>query len=105
MSQGQYVALAYGVVLVFVLLWVAIIATKLVRLERGSALGALKTPRSYRTIPLPDSVGFELARHIETYPGDDPDGLLFQAALGGRLRRDGWNRRTWKPAVTAAGRY
>ena len=34
MSQGQYVALAYGVVLVFVLLWVAIIATKLVRLER-----------------------------------------------------------------------
>ena len=34
MSQSQYVALAYGVVLVFVLLWVAIIATKLVRLER-----------------------------------------------------------------------
>jgi hypothetical protein len=34
MSQGQYVALAYGVVLVFVLLWVAIIAAKLSRLER-----------------------------------------------------------------------
>lgn len=34
MSQGQYVALAYGVVFVFVLLWVAIIATKLSRLER-----------------------------------------------------------------------
>ena len=34
MSQGQYVALAYGVVFVFVLLWVAIIATKLARLER-----------------------------------------------------------------------
>ena len=34
MSQGQYVALAYGVVLVVVLLWVAIIATKLARLER-----------------------------------------------------------------------
>ena len=34
MSQGQYVALAYAVVLVFVLLWVAIIATKLSRLER-----------------------------------------------------------------------
>ena len=34
MTQGQYVALAYGVVLVFVLLWVAIIATKLSRLER-----------------------------------------------------------------------
>ena len=35
MSSGeQYVALAYGVVFVFVLLWVAIIATKLARLER-----------------------------------------------------------------------
>lgn len=34
MSQGEYVALAYGVVLVFVLLWVAIIAAKLSRLER-----------------------------------------------------------------------
>ena len=33
MSQGQYVALAYAVVFVFVLLWVAIIATKLSRLE------------------------------------------------------------------------
>ena len=34
MSQGQYVALAYGAVFVFVLVWVAIIAAKLSRLER-----------------------------------------------------------------------
>ena len=35
MSSGEkYVALAYGVVFVFVLVWVAIIAAKLVRLER-----------------------------------------------------------------------
>ena len=34
MSQGQYVALAYGAVFVLVLLWVAIIAAKLARLER-----------------------------------------------------------------------
>jgi hypothetical protein len=33
-SQGEYVALAYGVVFAFVLVWVAIIATKLARLER-----------------------------------------------------------------------
>jgi hypothetical protein len=37
MSQGQYVALAYGVVFVFVLVWVAIIAAKLARLERETA--------------------------------------------------------------------
>jgi len=36
-SQSQYVALAYGIVLFFVLLWVAIIATKLSRLERETA--------------------------------------------------------------------
>jgi type II secretory pathway component PulM len=33
-SQGDYVVLAYGAVLVVVLIWVAIIAAKLVRLER-----------------------------------------------------------------------
>ena len=38
MSQGQYVALAYGIVLVCVLLWLAIIATKLSRLERETAV-------------------------------------------------------------------
>ncbi len=34
MSQGEYVALAYGAVFVVVLVYVAIIAAKLVRLER-----------------------------------------------------------------------
>jgi type II secretory pathway component PulM len=38
MSAGEkYVAAAYGVVLVFVLVWVAIIAAKLARLERETA--------------------------------------------------------------------
>jgi type II secretory pathway component PulM len=38
MSSGEkYVAAAYGVVFLFVLVWVAIIATKLARLERETA--------------------------------------------------------------------
>ena len=37
MSQGEYVAAAYAVVFVFVLVYVAIIAAKLVRLERDTA--------------------------------------------------------------------
>lgn len=37
MTQGQYVAAAYGVVFVFVLAYVAIIAAKLARLERETA--------------------------------------------------------------------
>jgi CcmD family protein len=34
MTGGEYVALAYGVVFVFVLVYVAIIAAKLARLQR-----------------------------------------------------------------------
>ena len=37
MSGGQYVAAAYGVVLVFLLAYVAIIAAKLARLQRDTA--------------------------------------------------------------------
>ena len=36
-SAEQYVAAAYGVVFLFVLVWVAIIAAKLARLERETA--------------------------------------------------------------------
>jgi hypothetical protein len=36
-TQGQYVALAYGAAFVVVLVYVAIIATKLVRLQRETA--------------------------------------------------------------------
>ena len=37
MSQGEYVAAAYGVVFVFVLVYVAIIAAKLVRLQQQTS--------------------------------------------------------------------
>ena len=37
MTQGQYVAAAYGAVFVFVLVYVAIIAAKLTRLQRETA--------------------------------------------------------------------
>ena len=37
MTQGQYVAAAYGVVFVFILVYVVIIATKLARLQRETA--------------------------------------------------------------------
>jgi CcmD family protein len=37
MSGGEYVAAAYGVVFVFVLVYVAIIAAKLMRLQREVA--------------------------------------------------------------------
>jgi type II secretory pathway component PulM len=47
MTAGEkYVAAAYGVVFLFVLVWVAIIAAKLARLERETAeLAALARER------------------------------------------------------------
>jgi CcmD family protein len=47
-SQGEYVAAAYAVVFVFVLVYVAIIAAKLTRLERDTA-ELLEQARSRRS--------------------------------------------------------
>jgi CcmD family protein len=77
-SQGQYVAAAYGVVFVFVLVYVAIIASKLVRLQRQTAeLAALASTRSGR-----EATGVparEPTRRSEAYAAD----------VGGALRKPG----------------
>ena len=50
MTGGEYVAAAYGVVFVFILVYVAIIAAKLARLQRQTAevleLARSREPRS-----------------------------------------------------------
>jgi CcmD family protein len=48
-SPGEYVAAAYGVVLVFVLVYVAILAAKLARLQRETAELLELVPRSSGT--------------------------------------------------------
>jgi CcmD family protein len=45
MSQGEYVAAVYGVVFVVVLAYVAIIAAKLVRIQREVAELLARAPR------------------------------------------------------------
>ena len=54
LSQGQLVALAYGVVFAFVLFYVAIIAAKLARLEQETA--ELLEAAAARQSPAPDVV-------------------------------------------------
>ena len=49
MSPGEYVAAAYGVVLLFVLVYVAILAAKLARLQRQTAELLELVPRSPST--------------------------------------------------------
>ena len=41
---------------------------------------------------------------MQRWPSDDPDGLLFQASLGGRIRRDHWQPSGVELAVIEAGR-
>ena len=55
MTQGQYVAAAYGVVFVFVLVYVAIIAAKLVRLQRETA-ALLELARGREAAPRRDPI-------------------------------------------------
>ena len=60
MTQGQYVAAAYAVVFVFVLVYVAIIAAKLTRLQRETAdlvkLARSRPPREHEQPKVQQSV-------------------------------------------------
>jgi integrase len=65
------------------------------------ALAPVKTPSSVRTIPLPQTVLDELARHLERFdPG--PDGLVFMKDHGRPIRRSDIND-VWRRAAKAAG--
>ena len=55
MTGGEYLALAYGAVFVFVLVYVAIIAAKLVRLQRETTV-LLELVRRRESVPEPQEL-------------------------------------------------
>ena len=61
----------------------------------------LKTKASYRTVPLPDSIGFILAEHIRSFP-PGTDELIFTTADDGPVRRQRISA-AWRKAADAAG--
>ncbi|MFG6191317.1 tyrosine-type recombinase/integrase [Nonomuraea sp. JJY05] len=64
-------------------------------------LGTPKSPASVREVPMPDFLGVALRKHIAEY---EPVDVLFRTALRDNLiRRDYFNAKIWKPAITAAG--
>lgn len=70
-------------------------------LTRGAeTFGPLKTSRSYRTVPLADSVIAELAHHVEVH-GTGRDGLVVHLPDGGPVQRErfGW---VWRQLRSAA---
>lgn len=64
--------------------------------------GDVKTPRSRRTIPLPQVVADELAAHLHRF-GPGADGSLFTTIFGLPWRSDYYSSYVLRPAVTRAG--
>lgn len=78
-----------------------------VRIESQLAPGeksrrAPKTPRSTRTIPLPQVVAEALSRHLAQFPAAE-DGTLFTTRFGTPYRHDYYGTRIFGEAVTRAG--
>lgn len=61
-----------------------------------------KSKRSRRTVPLPRSVATELDKHMASYTAADADALVFTTTAGTPVRRTGFRRSWWQPAVEAA---
>ncbi|MGI8515372.1 MAG: tyrosine-type recombinase/integrase [Acidimicrobiia bacterium] len=57
-----------------------------------------KSKASRRQVTLPASLAEELRGHLENF-GVSASGLLFRSPQGEVLRRTGWTRRFWHPAV------
>lgn len=63
--------------------------------------GPVKTESSNRTIPLPQVVVDELAKHIAIFP-PGVEGHLFTTNAGSPVRRSTWGE-MWRPVATEAG--
>jgi integrase len=82
---------------------------KLIRVERqvqqttghGTYVGPLKTPRSYRTVPVGEVVITALSEHVRQWPAE---GHLFTNRDGSVPLSNRWFApAVWRPAVKAAG--
>ncbi|MFQ5968685.1 MAG: tyrosine-type recombinase/integrase [Acidimicrobiia bacterium] len=65
--------------------------------------GPPKTPKGIRTVTLPRFIADELVAHLAKRGTVTPRDWIFPAPQGGPLRRTGWVRRYWRPALKAAG--
>jgi integrase len=80
-----------------------VVAETLVENDGRLMFGSPKTKRSRRTVPLPRRVIGELEQHLDQYVTAAPDALVFTGQKGAPLRRSGFHRRWWVPAVNAIG--
>ena len=67
------------------------------------SFGPTKTKRGKRLNPLPRGVVADIEEHLDEYVEADADALLFTSTAGTPLRRAGFRRNWWLPAVAEAG--
>jgi hypothetical protein len=72
------------------------------RRRRRLVTGKPKSEASIRKVVLPELIIPELARHLETFAGQGPDGFVFVGVKGGQLRRSNFSK-PWARALTKAG--
>ena len=69
----------------------------------GVGLAPPKTPASYRSVPLPDTVAAELTAHIAEFtPKGEPSRLIFTTSTGGPVQQQPWAS-VWKTAPGPGG--
>ena len=70
------------------------------QLDEHGSLEPLKTPASYRVIPLPEVVGLALSQHLAQHGSGS--GVVFTASDGQPVRRNSFGK-VWRRAVGEAG--
>jgi integrase len=69
----------------------------------GYAYGPPKSDASQRTVSIPDLIVPRINDHLDHYTAADDDAPVFTSPTGAPLRHSNFRRRTWLPALKAAG--
>ncbi|GAA1743111.1 tyrosine-type recombinase/integrase [Nonomuraea bangladeshensis] len=71
-------------------------------ISRRPQFGLPKTSASLRDVPMPGFVAAAIDQHAKRF-GLASDGVLCRTGRGTQLRRDYFDKRSWKPALAVAG--
>ena len=78
---------------------------KFAELNTGERVaGRPKSDAGFRTVALPSVLAVAVREHLDVYPPEGPDGLVFHGPKGAALRRNNFHRSVrWADCVAAAG--
>ncbi len=73
-----------------------IVRSIVTEVESRNISGQPKTSASRRTVPIPEAVGDELAKHLSRVNPRADSPYVFQAPMGGPIRAQSWRKRYWR---------